>query len=69
MFMYRVEAELEDKSVALVVIAESDAAAFAHAEVTLEKYYIAPPKVRSMAVIEKKRIEKGAGYVIELNPE
>jgi hypothetical protein len=65
MFMYKLEIELQEQTVYLVVIAESDEKAFEYVEAQLTRHFIASPKVKSAAIVEKKRVEKGSGYVIE----
>lgn len=66
MFLYRMEARgkgFPDSIV--VVIAESEEAAFKAADVLLEKNAAGLIEVGDIAIIEKKRIEAGSGYVLE----
>lgn len=65
MLLYKIEIELTDQIVYLIVAADSDEAAFGYAEGHLVRHFIKPPEVKGMAIVEKKRIEKGSGYVIE----
>jgi hypothetical protein len=65
MFLYKVEIALNQGLVYLIVLAESDERAFGYAESHLTRHFIACPEVKEMAIVEKKRVEKGAGYVVE----
>ncbi|WP_438448587.1 DUF3906 family protein [Gorillibacterium sp. sgz5001074] len=66
MFLYKIEITMpEGKKAALIVLADSDAKAFEYAEGHLARHYIKAPEVLEMVMLEKKRVEKGSGYVIE----
>ena len=65
MYLYKLEFELEQNKVHLVVAAENDAEAFKYADAELEKHFVAMPEVKEAALVEKKPIRKGIGYVIE----
>lgn len=65
MFLYKVESQLEDQIVFLIVLAENDEKAFEYAEANLARHFIKTPAVKEILVVEKKRVEKGSGYVIE----
>ncbi|MFD2613254.1 DUF3906 family protein [Paenibacillus gansuensis] len=65
MYLYKLEVELPDQMIYLIVVAENDEKAFDYIEPVSAKYYIATPEMKSVAIVEKKRIEKGSGYVIE----
>ncbi|WP_442601372.1 DUF3906 family protein [Paenibacillus sp. KN14-4R] len=65
MFMYKMEIELQDQLVYLIVIADSDEKAFDYVESHLAKHFIATPEVKQLSMVEKKRLDKGAGYIIE----
>ncbi|MCR8643887.1 DUF3906 family protein [Paenibacillus sp. N1-5-1-14] len=65
MFMYKMEIELSDQLVYLIVVADSDEKAFDYAESNLAKHFIATPEVKQLSMIEKKRLDKGNGYIIE----
>ncbi|WP_306433025.1 DUF3906 family protein [Paenibacillus sp. J31TS4] len=52
----------------LIVAAESDDKAFAAAESQLVRHYVKAPDVRETVLVEKKRLEKGTGFVIETKP-
>ena len=67
MFLYRMEAKgkgFPDSIV--VVIAESEEAAFKAADGLLEKNAVGLIEVGDIAIVEKKRVLAGSGYVIEL---
>lgn len=65
MLLYKIEVALAGQTVYLIVAANSDAAAFDCAEGHLVRHFVKRPDVREMAIVEKKRIEQGCGYVIE----
>ncbi|MCI3923859.1 DUF3906 family protein [Paenibacillus sp. TRM 82003] len=67
MFLYKIECVTSKGESTAILVADSDEAAFAAVEVHLTRHYIAKPDVDSMALVEKKRIEKGSGYIIETN--
>lgn len=65
MFLYKVEIHLEHQLVFVIVLADNDEKAFEYAEANLARHFIKTPAVEEMLVVEKKRVEKGSGYVIE----
>ncbi|TMV47755.1 DUF3906 family protein [Paenibacillus mesophilus] len=65
MFLFKLEIELEDQTVYLVTAAESEEQAFDGVEAHLVRYFVGNPAIKDCAIVEKKRLEKGAGYVIE----
>lgn len=65
MFLYKIEIELKEQLVYLLVIAESDEKAFSYVEGHLARHFIANPEVKETSIVEKKRVEKGSGYIIE----
>lgn len=67
MFLYKIDAAMEDKNACIVVLADSDEAAFNYVEGHLARHYVRMPTVRELAIVEKKRVEKGSGYVIDVN--
>jgi hypothetical protein len=67
MFLYRIELVLETQTVYLVVAAETDEKAFDYIEPHLVKHFIHNPVVKEAALVEKRRLDKGAGYIIETN--
>ncbi|MFM9330421.1 DUF3906 family protein [Paenibacillus mesotrionivorans] len=65
MFLYKLEIKLTGMNVCLIVLADSDEAAFGYAEGHLVRHFIKKPEVLETVIVEKKRVEKGSGYVIE----
>ncbi|WP_438432027.1 DUF3906 family protein [Gorillibacterium sp. sgz500922] len=65
MFLYKLEAKTADQRLSVVVLAETDDKAFQSAESQLIRHFVAPPGIEELAIVEKKRAEKGAGYVLE----
>jgi hypothetical protein len=65
MFLYKLEIELTDRKAAIIVLSESDEKAFAYAESHLTRHFIKTPDIKEMVIVEKKRVEKGSGYVID----
>ncbi|MFD2171595.1 DUF3906 family protein [Tumebacillus lipolyticus] len=66
MFLYRLEAKgkgFPDSQV--FVLAEDEEQAFAGAEALLEKNALGLIEIAEFAILEKKRAEKGSGYVVE----
>ncbi len=49
----------------LVILADSDEKAFSVVESHVERHFIKKPVISSIALVEKKRIENGNGYLIE----
>lgn len=68
MFLYKLEISLKNKGACLVVLADSDESAFAYVEGHLVRHYVQLPEVSEIAIVEKKRVEKGSGYVIDTWP-
>ncbi|NGP57480.1 DUF3906 family protein [Paenibacillus thiaminolyticus] len=63
MYIYRLEASSAQGPFVCVVVAESEAEAFAHAEAYLTRE--APgAEWTDLALLEKKRCRSGGGYVI-----
>ncbi|MEI7026831.1 DUF3906 family protein [Paenibacillus sp. y28] len=66
MYLYKIEIELVEADTAhLIVLAETDEKAFGYVEENLARHFVAVPATKSIAIIQKKRIEAGAGYIIE----
>lgn len=65
MFLYKLEIQLSDRKAVLVVLADSDESAFGYAEGHLVRHFVKLPEVRELVIVEKKRVEKGSGYVVE----
>ncbi|MFE5390879.1 MULTISPECIES: DUF3906 family protein [Bacillus cereus group] len=64
MDLYRFEAVLVSDIVPIVVVAQSEEQAFKLAEIELEKYFLPLPEVKEISLFEKKKIRKGAAFVI-----
>ncbi|PEM14313.1 DUF3906 family protein [Bacillus wiedmannii] len=64
MDLYRFEAVLVNSIVPIVVVAQSEEQAFKLAEIELEKYFLPLPEVKEISLFEKKKIQKGAAFVI-----
>lgn len=67
MFLYRLEAKGKGfPRSQVVVLAETEEAAFQAADALLERSAIGLIEVEDIALVEKKRVEAANGYVIEL---
>ncbi|MES9781414.1 DUF3906 family protein [Bacillus thuringiensis] len=64
MDLYRFEAVLVSDIVPIVVVAQSEKQAFKLAEIELEKHFLPLPEVKEITLFEKKKIRKGAAFVI-----
>lgn len=64
MFLYKLEIQLESQLVYLIVLADSDAKAFEYVEGHMARQYLKVPEIKELSIIEKKRVEKGSGYLI-----
>lgn len=64
MELYRFEAVLANNIVLIVVVAQSEEQAFKLAEIELEKHFLPLPEVKEISLFEKKKIRKGAAFVV-----
>ncbi|WP_394229533.1 DUF3906 family protein [Bacillus thuringiensis] len=64
MDLYRFEAVLVSDIVPIIVVAQSEEQAFKLAEIELEKHFLPLPEVKEISLFEKKKIRKGAAFVI-----
>ena len=64
MELYRFEAVLANNIVPIVVVAQSEEQAFKLAEIELEKHFLPLPEVKELSLFEKKKIRKGAAFVV-----
>ncbi|MCU4713204.1 DUF3906 family protein [Bacillus cereus] len=64
MDLYRFEAVLVSDIVPIVVVAQSEEQAFKLAEIELEKHFLPLPEIKEISLFEKKKIRKGAAFVI-----
>ncbi|MBD2846037.1 DUF3906 family protein [Paenibacillus sp. IB182496] len=69
MYLYKIELEQTNGLSWLIVLAETDEQAFEAVDANLEKHYIKKPAVRSAAIIEKKRVVSGNGYILDPQQE
>ena len=64
MDLYRFEAVLVSDIVPIIVVAQSEEQAFKLAEIELEKHFLPWPEVQEISLFEKKKIRKGAAFVV-----
>ncbi|EXX85517.1 hypothetical protein BG53_08030 [Paenibacillus darwinianus] len=65
MFLYKIEIELPGKLAHLILLADGDEKAFSYVESHVARHFVQTPEIRSTAIVEKKRLEPGSGYLIE----
>ncbi|KPV59500.1 hypothetical protein QJ48_10475 [Paenibacillus sp. A3] len=65
MYIYKLEVELQEQPIRVVVMAENDEQTFALLDELLARHFVRSPEVLGATIVEKKRAVKGAGYVIE----
>ncbi|UFJ39210.1 DUF3906 family protein [Brevibacillus humidisoli] len=66
MFLYKLEVITQSAGpFVAVVLADSDEKAFSYAESQLNRQHLIPPTIQEISLVEKKRVEKGKGYVIQ----
>ncbi|WP_010274867.1 DUF3906 family protein [Paenibacillus senegalensis] len=65
MYLYKLEITLEQQTVNLIVAAEDDDKAFSYVEGQLTRHFVSTPQPKEIALVEKKRLSPGSGYVIE----
>lgn len=66
MNIYRLEAIIDNKVVHIVVAAMDEEAAFKQAEIEIERQYLKIPEVKELTLYEKRKINKGAGFVLSI---
>ncbi|TJY41395.1 DUF3906 family protein [Cohnella pontilimi] len=66
MFLYKLEVQLADRRTVLILMGDSDEEVMDSVEAHLSKHFIGSPEVKEIALVEKRRAGKGAGYVVEL---
>ncbi|WP_028400400.1 DUF3906 family protein [Ectobacillus panaciterrae] len=64
MELYRFEVVASGEVIHVVIAASSEEQAFRLVEVELEKYFLRLPEIEEITLYEKKKIHKGAGFVI-----
>lgn len=68
MFLYKLEVALKDgRNVVVIIMGDNDAEVMESLDVHLSKHFIGAPEVLEAALVEKRRANKGAAYVIETN--
>lgn len=65
MYLYKLEVQLADNEVVLIVMGDSDEEVMNEAENHINKHFIIPPVIREIVLIEKRRANKGSSYVVE----
>ncbi|SFS71196.1 DUF3906 family protein [Marininema halotolerans] len=65
MQLYRFEAVIEGEVIHIIIAAQSDEEAFQYVDIELEKHYLRMPEVEELSLYEKRRIQKGGGYVLQ----
>lgn len=65
MYMYKLEVSLKEQQTYVVLMAENDEQAFDYLEELLARHFVKSPEVLEASIVEKKRVAKGSGYVIE----
>lgn len=65
MFLYKLEVSLSDRQVVMIIMGDSDQEVMDSVEDHLSKHYIGTPDIVEIALVEKRRANKGAVYVIE----
>ncbi|OPA81125.1 hypothetical protein BVG16_01950 [Paenibacillus selenitireducens] len=65
MFLYKIEIELQDQLLYLIVAAESEEKAFSYVDSHMDRHFLKSPDKQEVSIVEKKRLDQGAGYVIE----
>ncbi|SDW96894.1 Protein of unknown function [Marininema mesophilum] len=65
MQLYRFEAVIEGEVIHIIIAAQDDNEAFRLVDVELEKHYLRMPEIEDLSLYEKRRIQKGGGYVIQ----
>jgi hypothetical protein len=67
MHLYKIEIELAEQMIYLLVIAESDEKAFGYIDEHLAFHFVKRPEVKQASIVQKKTLRAGQGYVIETN--
>jgi hypothetical protein len=65
LLLYKIEIQLADRQIHLVLVSDSDEKAFGSVESIVARHFVKMPEIRSIAIVEKKRIEPGSGYLVE----
>lgn len=65
MFLYKIEIELQDQVVYLILAAENEEKAFSYVDSHMDRHFLKSPHKQEVSIVEKRRLDSGAGYVIE----
>jgi hypothetical protein len=60
-----IEAKPEKRTVDVVIVAKDDESAFTQAEKEVERHYLKLPTIIEAVLLEKKKVGKGGGYVLD----
>ncbi|MCM3760412.1 DUF3906 family protein [Alkalihalobacillus oceani] len=63
-YLYKFEVDLADKSVTVIVAADSEEAAFTAAEQEVEKCFLKLPEIGEITLLEKKPLRKTAAFMV-----
>lgn len=64
MSIYRFEVTINNEIFHAVVAAENDESAFRLVDVEIEKQFLKASNVQDISLYEKKKVQKGAGFVL-----
>lgn len=67
MHLFKIEVELPNQTVYLLVVAENEEKAFGYIDEHLAHHFVKRPEVKEASIIQKKSLRSGQGYVIETN--
>jgi hypothetical protein len=59
------EAKPEKKTVEVVIVAKDEESAFIQAQMEVERHYLRLPTILEAVLLEKKKVGKGGGYVLD----
>lgn len=65
MYLYKLEITLDQRVVSLIVAADDDNKAFSYVESHLTRHFVSMPQPKEIALVEKKRLNPGSGYIVE----
>jgi hypothetical protein len=65
MFLYKLEVQLANRTVVVIVMGDNDEEVMNEVEVHISKHYVESPEIKEIALVEKRRANKGSAYVIE----
>jgi hypothetical protein len=65
MFLYKLEVQLANRAVVVIVMGDNDEEVMNEVKVHISKHYVESPEIKEIALVEKRRANKGSAYVIE----